>query len=253
MSPKMLFVAAALGAALVLPDVSAAQAPSGQDSVTFTGGPALAGSLTVTSINATSGPSGENPSGEVNGAPVTCLAVRGNTATINTRIPLPRPPPFDFGIVTVQVIDDQPDTFDVPEVGRAPTDCSPAGPGVVGGPLSAGDITVVRPATPHLEGPVQERRVENVRLQSPGAMHRLQSIGAKAPALARVPCPCPPRQVRLSVDATPRGPPRVHLNHARGWALMGLSTAVSTRVAVPAAIPASRRRRELRPCWRSQA
>jgi hypothetical protein len=143
MSPKVLVRRGGPRGGLVLPDVSAAQAPPGQDSVTFTGGPALAGSLTVTSINATSGPSGENPSGEVNGAPVTCLAVRGNTATINTRIPLPRPPPFDFGIVTVQVIDDQPDTFDVPEVGRAPTDCSPAGPGVVGGPLSAGDITVV--------------------------------------------------------------------------------------------------------------
>jgi hypothetical protein len=98
-------------------------------------------------LNATSGPSGENPSGQVafhtiTGlrflGPVTCLAVSGHTATINFR---------DTGtlfglILTVQAVDNQPDTFGVGPVGRAPTDCSPFSPSFVGA-LSNGDITVV--------------------------------------------------------------------------------------------------------------
>jgi len=142
---------AVAGAALALPGLAGAQVPT-QDSVVLTGGPAQAGAFTLFALNATSGPSGENSTGQVAfsafgstpvSRPVTCLAVRGNTATINIRVPLSRPPPFDFGIVTVQAVDYQPDTFDASVVGRAPTDCSPTPPIVFGGPLSGGDITVV--------------------------------------------------------------------------------------------------------------
>jgi hypothetical protein len=147
MRRRMLFAAAAVGVgvALALPGVSGAQIPT-QDSVVLTGGPAQAGLFTVIDIDATSGPSGENPTGQVSfdvfgtlnlGGPVTCLAVSGNTATIN----------FDdqsgFGITTVQVVDGQPDSFDAFPQGRAPTDCSPLPPSGLGGPVSDGDIVVV--------------------------------------------------------------------------------------------------------------
>ena len=46
-------------------------------------------------------------------------------------------------ITTVQVTDNQPDTFDAIPTGRAPTDCSPLAPTGFGGPVSQGDITVV--------------------------------------------------------------------------------------------------------------
>ena len=98
--------------------------------------------------DATSGPNGENPAGEVHfvlapstsfdGA-VTCLAVRGNTATINFRT-------VGWsvaGIATVEVLDNRPDTFDGIVSLRAPTDCSPLAPTGLRGPLSGGDITVV--------------------------------------------------------------------------------------------------------------
>jgi hypothetical protein len=145
---RMLFLAMAVGvgAVLALPGVAGAQVPR-QDSVTFTGGPGQAGSFTVIAVDATSGPSGENPSGQVRfnafgifnlSGPVTCLAVSGNTATINFQDQL-----GGFGIVTVQVADGQPDTFDAVPTGRAPTDCSPLPPTGLGGPLSGGDIVVV--------------------------------------------------------------------------------------------------------------
>jgi hypothetical protein len=147
MGRKMLFAAAAIGVAvlLALPGVSGAQVPT-QDSVVLTGGPAQAGSFTVITIDATSGPRGENPTGQVEflegghglvvGGPVTCLAVSGNTATINLQDQF-------FGIVTVQVADGQPDTFDAIPTGRAPTDCAPLPPTGFGGPLTVGDIVVV--------------------------------------------------------------------------------------------------------------
>jgi hypothetical protein len=150
---KLIVTAAVVGAALALPAVSgAAQTPPPeQDSVVLTGGPVVVNQpfniFTVFDINATSGPSGENPTGGVRfdvvggliriGGPVTCLAVSGNTATINFQDEMD----FSGIILTVQVVDDQPDTFDALPTGRAPTDCSPLpGPG---GPLSSGDITVV--------------------------------------------------------------------------------------------------------------
>jgi hypothetical protein len=118
--------------------------------VRLTGGPAIANLFVVIDLNATSGPSGENPTGQVRfdvpalpvsvGGPVTCLAVSGNTAIINVQDqinPLP-------DVVTVEVVDDEPDTFDANTVfGRAPTDCSPLpSPSPGGGPLSSGNITV---------------------------------------------------------------------------------------------------------------
>jgi hypothetical protein len=46
------------------------------------------------------------------------------------------------GIVTVQVVDGQPDTFDAALTDRAPADCSPLPPTELAGPLSVGDIKV---------------------------------------------------------------------------------------------------------------
>jgi hypothetical protein len=144
MGRRMLFAAAAIGVAvlLALPGVSGAQVPT-QDSVTLTGH-GDAGAFFLVTIDATSGPSGENPTGLVDftvagapvSGPVTCLAVSGNTATINVQDQL-------FGLVTVQVLDGQPDTFDAAQAGRAPTDCAPLPPTGAGGPLTNGDIVVV--------------------------------------------------------------------------------------------------------------
>jgi hypothetical protein len=132
--PAMLFVPGA-----------AAQLPT-EDSVVLISGPASAGSYLGIEINAASGPSGENPRGEVEanfggliplGGPVTCLAVSGNAATINYQDQI-----SGFGIQTVQVLDGQPDTFDAVPTGRAPSDCSPLPPTGLGGPV-AGEIRVV--------------------------------------------------------------------------------------------------------------
>ena len=132
-------------AALVFPVASFAQVP-GQDSVSLNG-IATTGNFSVSTLTATSGPSGENPSGQVAftvfgslslAGPVTCLAVDGNTATLNFQDQV-----GGFGITTVQVTDNQPDFFDAIPTGRAPTDCSPLAATGFGGPVSGGDITVV--------------------------------------------------------------------------------------------------------------
>ena len=144
-------VAVAVGVTLAMPGASLAQAP-GQDSVVLTSGPARAGSYVVNELNATSGPSGENPTGQVRfdviflvsplAGPVTCLAVRGDTATINFR------DQASSFIVTVQVSEavpsiGQPDAFDAFPAGRAPTDCSPLPPSSFGAVLESGNITIV--------------------------------------------------------------------------------------------------------------
>ena len=156
MRRSILAVAAAVVAVMALPSVSGAQAPPTQDSVLLTGGPGVvAGQVTNLELNATSGPSGENPTGQVaftvfNGTfnlagSVTCLRVSGNTATINFRDTA-----NGLGVVTVQVVDNNPDTFQSAPIGRAPTDCSPLPPDLAQhGPLSSGDIVVVdAPALP---------------------------------------------------------------------------------------------------------
>jgi hypothetical protein len=154
----LILTTASAGVALAAPSASSAAPPAPpatQDSVILTGGPAVGTTFTALAIDATSGPSGENPTGRVDfeinegfGPPfpvsgsVTCLSVRGNAATIN----IDDQDLIFYGfspIVTVQVTDDQPDTFDNPAIGRAPTDCSPASPSDEGGPVSGGDITVV--------------------------------------------------------------------------------------------------------------
>src|SRR5690349_12420023 len=120
--------------------------PSPGDSVSLTQGPATFGDgFTIDELSATSGPSGENPSGEVRfGAssfsdfgPVTCLTVSGNVATLNFESQFI----FVGQIVTVRVVDDDPDTISILPLGRAATDCS-SPPTINVNPLTSGDITV---------------------------------------------------------------------------------------------------------------
>jgi hypothetical protein len=159
MKLKLILTTAIVGVALALPGISNAAPPGPTlgDSVSLTVAPAVVPApdfdSTILALNATSGPSGENPSGLVRfdtigfhlGGPVTCLAVNGNTATIS----FPSQMDFFGDTITVEVVDDQPDTWafaDTTEIeGRAPTDCSPLGdaPGVHRNPLSSGDFTVV--------------------------------------------------------------------------------------------------------------
>ena len=132
MRPKLILTTAIVGAALALPSVSSAAPPpppTFQDSVSLTKAPA--GPIPITELTATSGPSGENPTGEIrfgNGTPIsdsgpiTCLAVSGNTATFNYESQFLRT------TVTAQVVDDSPDTFSIVAVLIAPTDCSPPQP-----------------------------------------------------------------------------------------------------------------------------
>jgi hypothetical protein len=132
------------GATCLFPPASAAQAPR-QDSVSLSG-TANAAAFSVSTLTATSGPTGENPSGQVTFSalgsflltgPVTCLAVSGNSAILNFQ------DQGAFGVVTVQVTDNQPDLFDAIPRGRAPSDCSPVTPSTGGLAVSGGDISVV--------------------------------------------------------------------------------------------------------------
>jgi hypothetical protein len=157
---KLIVFAVVVGAALAVPGVCGAAPPPTQDSVLLTGGTVQAGDFTLFEINATSGPSGENPTGHTKffqegvhgvgnlGGPVLCLGVRGNTATMNVE--------SELGFLhTIQVVDGQPDTFDasLDTAPRGPTDCSPLAPTGFGAPLSSGDITVVdAPALPTTKG-----------------------------------------------------------------------------------------------------
>jgi hypothetical protein len=142
---KLTLAAAVVGATFGLTGISsAASPPPTQDSVVLTSGPAVAG-FTISTLNATSGPSGENPTGRVDFAgfpfhdmgPVTCLAVSGNSATLNFSDEIGI---FSGNILTVEVVDNDPDAFRPLPLFRAPTDCSP--PSVDLLPLSSGDITV---------------------------------------------------------------------------------------------------------------
>ena len=147
-----------------MPSISSAAppAPTFQDSVSLSSAPAVVPApifdSTIFALNAISGPSGENPSGLVRfdtvrgvfdlGGPVTCLAVNGNTATINFTNQAGL---FFFGdTITVEVVDDQPDTWAFTGPSRAPTDCSPLSdaPEVHRGQLSSGDFTVVDAQVP---------------------------------------------------------------------------------------------------------
>jgi hypothetical protein len=146
MKLKLILAMAIVGVAVALPSVSSA-APQ-QDSVSVTEAPAIFGDgfYNVDVLSATSGPNGENPTGEVrlnelqqifDFGPVTCLNVSGNSATLNFVSN------FLFEtILTVHVVDDSPDTFSLLLLGRAATDCSPP-PEMNVFPLTSGDITVV--------------------------------------------------------------------------------------------------------------
>jgi hypothetical protein len=166
MKLKLILAVAVLGAALALPS-GASAAPSGPtlgDSVSQTGDPAEFENsdcncgffLDVWKLSATSGPSGENPTGEiswvgsgiVDHGPITCLAVSGNTAWFNYVSSF-----LPGTIVTVQVVDDSPDTltwFGV--IGRAATDCSPPPGGLIAQWVRGGDITVVDSQPPTTRG-----------------------------------------------------------------------------------------------------
>ena len=155
MKLKLILTTAIVGVALALPSVSSAAppAPTFQDSVSLTEAPAVFGEFSdfsfriVQELTATSGPSGENPTGEImwsgvprliDRGPITCLAVNGNTATFNYVSSL-----SPGTIVTAQVVDDSPDTFSqFFATGRAATDCSPPPPGIIA-PLNSGDIKVL--------------------------------------------------------------------------------------------------------------
>jgi hypothetical protein len=142
---KLILTMAIVGVALALPSISSAATPT-QDSVSLTQSPAVAGPYNVFQLDATSGPNGENPTGQVqlsefqqifDGGPVTCLAVSGNTATLNFVSE------FLIGaIITIHVVDDSPDTFSAQFLKRAATDCSPP-PEMNVFPLTSGDITVI--------------------------------------------------------------------------------------------------------------
>ena len=162
MKLKLILTTAIVGTALALPSVSGAapSAPTLGDSVSLTGDPAIFGNsecncgffFDVDKLTATSGPSGENPTGEISWAggpfvdrgPITCLAVSGNTASFNYVSSV------QHGmIVTAQVVDDSPDTFTQFWVlGRAATDCSPPPAGLIAQRTGGGDITVVDAQAP---------------------------------------------------------------------------------------------------------
>ena len=159
MKLKLILTTAIVGAALALPSASSAASTPTQDSVTLSGGPATASNaindFVIYDLNATSGPSGENATGHVtmdastsdhmityhlDGA-VTCLAVNGNQASIN----FTDPNLSFFGVLRIQVVDGQPDTFtSFPELDNiSASDCTPIVFGPGNGQVMNGDISVV--------------------------------------------------------------------------------------------------------------
>ena len=94
-------LAAAVGS-LAAAGVSGAQMPA-QDSVIGSGSSSVPGCNGPVEINAQSGPSGENPTGQVNcgslfSGPVTCLNVSGNVALLTVQSSI-------FGPVAVRITD----------------------------------------------------------------------------------------------------------------------------------------------------
>lgn len=160
---KWIAVAVMVGLTLAVPGVSNAAkiAPPVRDSVRGSADSQNSLHQLGLAVDAESGPSGESPTGNVSivlfrrppcfglmcgigelTGPVTCLGVDGNTATLNFRAAI-----SPGVIVTVDVVDDQPDTIDFVISSRAPTDCSPAS-GVPAFSVVAGDITVVDAVPP---------------------------------------------------------------------------------------------------------
>ena len=130
---------------------------AGQDSVLFTGGPGATadGSFRLTTLFALSGPSGEKAGGYVSmevaidtpptaytqlAGPVSCLAVTGSRAILNFEDQI-----HDLGVITVTVVDGNPDSFGAQPTGlsgRAPRDCSPPSPDEALA-LTSGHISIV--------------------------------------------------------------------------------------------------------------
>src|SRR5215212_10193 len=154
MTRFIVVVVSMLSAALA--STAAAQVPPG-DSVTGSGAGGL-GNLDAFRfvIDAHSGPSGESPTGTATLSPaffgpfswpVTCLAVTGNTGTLNFVVANPSAPSdrhvFTFTVTDSQAGDRLAQRFDV----RAPTDCAPLPSS--GETITFGDIVVVdAPAFP---------------------------------------------------------------------------------------------------------
>jgi hypothetical protein len=159
MKLKLILTTAIVGAALALPSASSAAPTPTQDSVTLFGGPATVSTVNdfvIYGLAATSGPSGENATGHVtmdvsiiatnpftyhlDGA-VTCLAVNGNQASIN----FTDPNNSEFGVMRIQVVDGQPDTFtSTPEFDLiSASDCTPMTALPPPGQVVNGDIKVV--------------------------------------------------------------------------------------------------------------
>jgi hypothetical protein len=145
-------VVVALGAMLALPNVAGAQVPTG-DSVVGNGETGIGNSF---SFNVSSGPSGENPTGDVSAVffgtffqstSVDCLAVSGNIATFAGAL---GPNTFDLTHYKVTVEDNGPtgDTVGITAT-TTPFDCAePLGPEFAL-PLTDGEIVVVdAPALP---------------------------------------------------------------------------------------------------------
>jgi hypothetical protein len=129
-----------LGTVVLVPATATAKQPTpptgGLDKVTATGG---GGDYSNISVNASSGPSGEHPTGTASftvrlvqvggivtvlnlGGPVTCLSVTGNTAVLNVDEQR-----LGVGILTLKLTDNGGNGLDVFNggfTGRAPTDCS---------------------------------------------------------------------------------------------------------------------------------
>jgi hypothetical protein len=133
---------------VVMPGSAAGQLPV-QDSVT--GSAQGTGFFGDIQLDAHSGPSGENPTGTASfriggnqgtplGGPVTCLAVRGNTATLVIDETV-----AGFDHVAIQVVDNaatgQPDTFDASPF-ATPFDCSPLTPTALITTIASGDLVV---------------------------------------------------------------------------------------------------------------
>ena len=186
---KRLVAAGCVVLAAVLAPSAAGQVPT-QDSVALSRDPggAVAGEFSLVTINASSGPSGEHPAGQATfsvfripfdflvSGPVTCLAVSGNTANMNIQDSF-------FGVVTVQVVDNQPDEFDALPVGRGPTDCSRLPPSGFGGPVIGGNIIVVdAPVLPTLKDQCKNGGWRNFpRFKNQGDCVSFVATGGKNP------------------------------------------------------------------------
>jgi hypothetical protein len=144
---RKLVVVACAFCAFAVSAAAHAQTPT-QDSVTGVGVTIRPdnGFVSGFDITASSGPSGENPTGTVTfsqgrfvflGGPVTCLAVHDNVATLN----------FDSGggaIDTLEVTDSPSgDVIRAAQTGRAPGDCSPLTGSAIELDVTSGDITVI--------------------------------------------------------------------------------------------------------------